>query len=591
MIKKLWKITMTLNKFITNFFPNVDLGSYTEYQHEKKFQSPSYNSFNQLLSWPPNIFLILHSIIEYTDKYRILVSPQDHLSWENDKNDTCETLVKFWINNLNNLLLNKDFFITLNNPLKNHLDRVFNKLNFEKCIYDLMNDNTFCSSVFILTISIDKLFSKKLKNNSYLIINDLLIKRKISYNIKNRLEKKNIESTLINLADNDSKYGIITRKYNTPQSGLTLNNLTQNLTFIKPTVRYTHNINKFDKNKHIEKNYNILVIPWPFEVKDEYFSPSHTKNNHMNDYFDFFDYNPKDNFNIRDFLSFILSAVKRVGVIDLIVFPECSLSENQFNSFKQKLYEIFNKNAPAILSGVYGKDAEHGKNSAVLGFIDETLRFNTIIQEKHHRWFLDRNQLRNYNLSTSLNPGKKWWENIAIRRRKLTTLETANGVILCPLVCEDLARQEPVAQAVRAIGPNLVISLLLDGPQIAPRWPGKYAAVLSDDPGSSVLSVTALGMTQRATGLGHEPSKDIALWSEPGKPSETLQVSSKSGALLIELELESTKMWSLDGQFEEKSVLRKKMHTTFDLEFKNISSNELQRTLVNTLRTGGNYVQ
>ncbi len=97
-------------------------------------------------------------------------------------------------------------------------------------------------------------------------------------------------------------------------------------------------------------------------------------------------------------------------------------------------------------------------------------------------------------------------------------------------------------------------------------------------------------MTQRATGLGHEPSKDIALWSEPGKPSETLQVSSKSGALLIELELESTKMWSLDGEFEEKSILRKKMHTTFDLEFKNISSKELQRTLVNTLRTGGNYV-
>lgn len=581
---------MTLDKFITNFFPDIELESYIEYQHEKYFQSPTYKSFNQILSWPPNVFLILHSIIEYTDKYRVLVSPQDHLSWGKDNNDACENIVDLWVNQLGNLLLNESFFINPDNPLKSYLDRIFNKLNFKQCIYELMNDNTFCSSVFTLAISIDRLFSRKSKKNSCSIIDDLLIKRKISYSIGNRSKNSDIDSPLINLADNNPKYGIITRKYNTPQSGLTLNNLTQNLTFIKPTVRYTHNINKFDKNKHIEKNYNILVIPWPFEVKDEYFSPSHTKNNHMNDYFDFFDYAPKDNFDMRDFLSFILSAVKRVGVIDLIVFPECSLSDIQFNSLKQKLYEIFNKNAPAILSGVYGKNEQHGKNSAVLGFIDETLRFNTIIQEKHHRWFLDRNQLRNYNLSASLNPGKKWWENIAIRRRKLTTLETANGVILCPLVCEDLARQEPVAQAVRAIGPNLVISLLLDGPQIAPRWPGKYAAVLSDDPGSSVLSVTALGMTQRATGLGHEPSKDIALWSEPGKPSETLQVSSKSGALLIELELESTKMWSLDGEFEEKSILRKKMHTTFDLEFKNISSKELQRTLVNTLRTGGNYV-
>lgn len=230
-----------------------------------------------------------------------------------------------------------------------------------------------------------------------------------------------------------------------------------------------------------------------------------------------------------------------------------------------------------------------GKNQALLGFIDDSLLgFNTITQEKHHRWFLDKNQLRNYNLAASLAPSKKWWENIEVGKRKLTTLETQNGVILCPLICEDLARQEPVAQAVRAIGPNLVISLLLDGPQIAPRWPGKYAAVLSDDPGSSVLSVTALGMTLRATGLGHEPSKDIALWSEPGKPSETLQVSSKSGALLLELELESTRMWSIDGRFEEKPVLKKKMHTTLELEFKDKTFNALQSTLEKAIKTGGN---
>lgn len=189
-------------------------------------------------------------------------------------------------------------------------------------------------------------------------------------------------------------------------------------------------------------------------------------------------------FKANQFLSFILSAIRRVGVIDLIVFPECSLSEQQFNSFTRILYNIFGKNAPSLLSGVFGKKESFGINSAVLAFVEEGRKgFDSITQEKHHRWSLDRNQLRNYNLAATLNPGKKWWENIEVGRRKLTTLETADGVIICPLVCEDLARQEPVAKAVRSIGPNLVIILLLDGPQISPRWPGKYAAVLSDDPG------------------------------------------------------------------------------------------------------------
>ena len=47
----------------------------------------------------------------------------------------------------------------------------------------------------------------------------------------------------------------------------------------------------------------------------------------------------------------------------------------------------------------------------------------------------------------------------------------------------------------RAVGPNLIIALLADGPQIASRWPGRYAAAFADDPGSSVLTLTSAGMS------------------------------------------------------------------------------------------------
>ncbi|EST56946.1 hypothetical protein K151_3200 [Proteus hauseri ZMd44] len=582
---------MKLIRFINNFFPDISIEGYQEYNYESSFTSPDTNSFNQLVSWPPNIFLLLYSVIEYTDKYRLLVSPQEHITWQDENNKKCDKLVQSWVSYLGSIITKKGTFIDIDFLLKKNINNVFNQQNFDKCIYELMNENTFCDSVFSLVISIDKLFRKKSGQYIYEEVSGSMVVRDFNYKIYAQ-KKPTYDTSFINLADNDPKFGVITWKYNTPQSGLTLNNLTQNLTYIRPTVKYTHNINKVDKTSHTKKKYNILVIPWPFYIKDEYFTPSNILHKNMDKYFDFFDYRPTDEFDIKHFLSFILSALKRVGVIDLIVFPECALSEKQFQIFTKKLHEIFKKNAPSLLCGVYGQNGENGRNAALLGFVDEDLlAFNNITQEKHHRWFLDRNQLRNYNLSASLNPDKKWWENISVGRRKLTTLETANGVILCPLVCEDLARQEPVAQAVRAIGPNLVVCLLLDGPQIAQRWPGKYAAVLSDDPGCSVLSVTALGMTQRSTGLGHAPSKDIALWSEPGKPSETLQVSSTSSALVLELELESINMWSLDGRAEEKPILKKIMHTTCELEFKHKDAGTLQKMIIKALKAGGNYVQ
>ncbi|HIE1305183.1 TPA: hypothetical protein ACXJRF_000030 [Serratia marcescens] len=582
---------MKLIRFIENFFPDIDIRQHENdgYTYERAFTTPDNKSFNQLISWPPNVFIILYAIIEYSDKYRLLVSPQGHFVWNEKHAKQCDELVESWASYLEYCSERKGTLTDINFSLKNNLNNIFNKKNFNTCVYELMDDGIFCESAFLLIVSIDKLFYKRFGNDTQSRVFGAKMARDLNYAIYAK-DNPTYDTSFINLADNNPKFGVIAWKYNTPQSGLTLNNLTQNLTYIKPAVKYTHNINKVEKIKHGKNNYNILVIPWPFNVKDEYFTASKITNKNMDDYFDFFDYHPTDNFEMSHFLSFILSALKRVGTIDLIVFPECSLSEHQFNLFTNKLYEIFNKNAPSLLSGVHGKNGENGINSAFLGFVGEDrLAFNKIVQEKHHRWFLDRNQLRNYNLAASLNPGKKWWENIAVGKRKLTTLETADGVILCPLVCEDLARQEPVAQAVRAVGPNLVVSLLLDGPQIAQRWPGKYAAVLSDDPGCSVLSVTALGMTQRATGLGHAPSRDVALWSEPGEPSETLQVTSESGSLVLELEVESVKMWSLDGRAEEKPILRKKMHTTCELEFKHKDARTLQNMIIKILNVGGKY--
>ena len=70
----------------------------------------------------------------------------------------------------------------------------------------------------------------------------------------------------------------------------------------------------------------------------------------------------------------------------------------------------------------------------------------------------------------------------------------------------------------------LVIALLMDGPQLASRWPARYATVLADDPGSSVLTLTSVGMAE----LSRPPnvqatSRAVALWKD-AKSGEAVSI-------------------------------------------------------------------
>jgi hypothetical protein len=122
------------------------------------------------------------------------------------------------------------------------------------------------------------------------------------------------------------------------------------------------------------------------------------------------------------------------------------------------------------------------------------------------------------------------------------------GASVCTLVCEDLARSDPVQPIVRAMGPNLVIALLMDGPQIEARWPGQYAGVLSGDPGSSVLTLTSLGFLRRSVMPGEHEPREIALWKDPRGGARALRLPEGAHALCLCINTSSTTNWTLDGR-------------------------------------------
>ena len=92
-----------------------------------------------------------------------------------------------------------------------------------------------------------------------------------------------------------------------------------------------------------------------------------------------------------------------------------------------------------------------------------------IRQDKHHRWTLDQGQIDQYHLGGALHPHVRWWEAIEVPERSVQIVEVGEGATVVSLVCEDLAQIDDVADVLRSVGPMILITPLLDGPQLRRR--------------------------------------------------------------------------------------------------------------------------
>src|SRR6202000_1078706 len=93
------------------------------------------------------------------------------------------------------------------------------------------------------------------------------------------------------------------------------------------------------------------------------------------------------------------------------------------------------------------------------------------------------------------------------------------------MICEDLARVDPAHAVLRSVAPSLVFVLLMDGPQMPARWSARYATVLAEDPGSSVLTLTSTALLGSATRTGrYRASRYVALWKQDDGGPVTIEL-------------------------------------------------------------------
>lgn len=334
-------------------------------------------------------------------------------------------------------------------------------------------------------------------------------------------------------------------KMHTPQNGLTIRSFSLNLALvvndeIKP---------QWFTVPHLlgEEKLHILVVPWPFTVSPADFRevdrlPGEMKN--MPDEFGFFEYRNSGADDPADYIHKLVQRVEAAGQkIDGIVVPELALSVPQYEALE---HIVVDRRSKFLLAGVWTPSAEGSrcKNEVRFGLPN----LDTLTQAKHHRWKLDASQIKQYGLS--LDPAKSWWEHISLLSRRFMFVSLDRGLVASVLICEDLARPDPVGDLLRAVGPNLVIALLMDGPQLGGRWPGRYAASLANDPGSSVLSVTSIGMSTLSKPKRGKKNRNrvIGLWQSPGEDLTELELPKGSEALILTITRGYGTEWSADGR-------------------------------------------
>jgi hypothetical protein len=360
--------------------------------------------------------------------------------------------------------------------------------------------------------------------------------------------------------------------------------------------KYVPRFGYFDVHQHWMKGPDGWTAPAGW-------TPKHPPPNNARpvDWYDFF----------VDFLDSVIGAAKRHSpVIHAVVFPELALDHTAFIRVRDYL-EAYAPTVELLIAGVSGKMASwqsaegvspwgrvegvrHGNYVGVVAFDRPKEDVATAgaspsqadigvagaveggrvaevnapssgpntrmsIREKHHRWKLDRDQLREYGLLGVLSPEIAWWENIPLQSRRVDFGVIRRHSVVAALICEDLARVDPCQQILRSVAPNLTVALLMDAPQRAARWPARYATVLAEDPGTAVLTVTSRGLMARQDRLGLHPSdgKDriVAMWRDDtsSRPVE-LNCPYKAQAVVLSVIEEFAEDISLDGRVDDSAM-------------------------------------
>ena len=309
------------------------------------------------------------------------------------------------------------------------------------------------------------------------------------------------------------------------------------------------------------EHVHMLLLPWPLRVRESDFRAVEGSVQRLEkEPYGFFEFAPSEGLDLDLLDRTLLAAAEEVESVDCVIFPESAVDESEIADLEALLeyhgviyLQAGVREHPTQPGRVRGQlDAHRGqpgleKGGPLQRSLDEP--WFHIRQNKHHRWSLDEGQILQYHLGGALHPQIRWWEAMDVPRMALQFVQVGEEVTIVSLVCEDLAQNDDVAAVIRNVGPTIVSTALLDGPQLPSRWAARYASVLADDPGSAVLTLTSFGMAQRSQSARHEPSPVIALMKDSERGMSEIPLKPGSHGVLLTLSGERAIRRSADGRW------------------------------------------
>ncbi|HEX8894955.1 MAG TPA: hypothetical protein VF783_16620, partial [Terriglobales bacterium] len=261
-----------------------------------------------------------------------------------------------------------------------------------------------------------------------------------------------------------------------------------------------------------------------------------------NEPFSFYEFVPTEKIDLDLVDRLIVAARDEVDSVDVVMLPESAVDESEIGALEALLDR---HGVVMLITGVRQRSPRPGQLPSNWVHVGVSPRIEKagvprsstgeqwfhFRQNKHHRWSLDENQIYQYHLGGSLHPHIRWWEAMEVPRSAVQFLELGDGITLVCLICEDLAQIDSVAEVVRSVGPTLIYTPLLDGPQLSSRWAARYASVLADDPGATVGTLTSYGMVQRSRPHGRGASAVVGLWKDPVRG--LIEISLEPGAQAV----------------------------------------------------------
>ena len=534
----------------------------TDFQAEEPTPASTWQAvvgrpiMDELLEWPPDLFALTEVILERSEAYRFLLSPPGGMEWPPNRFPNWSDAVvqagrqwSVWIEDRHGTvpdILAEEWSVFRDRaamPLE-HLAEG--------------HDWRMCEALLTLHAIADEACAGL----------GIALDRSDGKGCIYRARGRELLGRTGSLSRVESYFLRVLPKVRTPPNGTSLRSFSRYACVRGPSVeaRWSKVPARRTGTDPRARHANLLLLPWPLRVRESDFRPLEGSVQRLaKEPFGFFEFAPSERLDLDLVSRMIVAAREEVDSVDVVVLPESAVDESDVNDLEALLDR---HGVISLITGVRQRSTQPGQmpgNWVHIGFSPRLEKGRPlpnstgeqwfhIRQNKHHRWSLDEGQIYQYHLGGALHPHVRWWEAMDVPRRSIQFIELGDEITLVSLVCEDLAQIDDVAEVIRSVGPTVVVTPLLDGPQLPSRWAARYASVLADDPGSAVLTLTSFGMVQRCRPNGRDSSPVVALWKDPVRGTREIPLEAGAQGVLLTVCGELATRRSADGRWPVDNV-------------------------------------